>query len=461
MDPELFDYLYGGRTEEERNVFIPEKIRKQRVRNQYTVEDRYSSVFYKNYILPSLQENPPIRDLSTTIGKTFRRRFRVPFCVFLEICESIKATHNLPEDKYDAKGQEGIKLSLLVLGSLRMLGSGCTFDAIEELTCVSRVTHRKFFHKYFCTWGQDAAKDIIRLPHDEDSILHVMALYERKGLPGCVGSVDCVHVCWDKCPSSLHSTCKGKDKVPTLAFEVACSHTKKIIHVSQFFWGTYNDKTISRFDPLFRFLRDDDSILKNLRWTSVGRDGTRKEHRGAYMICDGGYNEWACLMPPYKHQLPGTALEKWSKNVESVRKDVECVFGILKTRFLFLKHPIRLHDPVQIQRAFTTCCVLHNILLEYDMYDDWNEDASRIDVEYGILEESAALRAGCSRNGRGVAGTRSSHRELYLRDDAHQPEDDGTGIEEYESPQFHHRRQCLIDHYHGWYSSFVRRGIGE
>ena len=169
FDPELFDYLYGGRTEEERDVFIPEKIRKERVQNQYTVEDRYNSVFYKNYILPSLQDNPPIKDVSTTTGKTFRRRFRVPFSVFLEICESIKATHNLTDEKYDARGQEVVKLSLLVLGSLRMLGSGCTFDAIEELTCVSRVKHRQFFHKYFCTWGQETAKDIIRLPHDEDS----------------------------------------------------------------------------------------------------------------------------------------------------------------------------------------------------------------------------------------------------------------------------------------------------
>jgi hypothetical protein len=124
------------------------------------------------------------------------------------------------------------------------------------------------------------------------------------------------------------------------------------------------------------------------------------------MICDGGYNEWSSLMPPYKHQLPGTALEKWSSNIELVRKDVECVFGILKKRFLFLKHPIRLHDPEQIQRVFTTCCVLHNILLDYDLYDDWHLDESRIDVEYGVLEESAERRAASSRNGVGVAGDR-------------------------------------------------------
>jgi hypothetical protein len=49
---------------------------------------------------------------------------------------------------------------------------------------------------------------------------------------------------------------------------------------------------------------------------------------------------------------------------------------------------------------------LHNILLDYDLYDDWHLDESRIDVEYGVLEESAERRAASSRNGVGVAGDR-------------------------------------------------------
>ena len=136
------------------------------------------------------------------------------------------------------------------------------------------------------------------MPDDENSARHVMGLYEKQGLPGCVSSVHCIHVCWDRCPSSMHSTSKGKDKVPTLVFKVACSHTRKILHVPQSFGGTYNDKTISRINPLFRLLCDDDAFLRNLRWTSVARDGTHQNHCGAYLICDGGYNEWACLMPP-------------------------------------------------------------------------------------------------------------------------------------------------------------------
>jgi Plant transposon protein. len=195
-----------------------------------------------------------------------------------------------------------VKLPLLVLGALPVLGSGCTFDALEELMAVSRDTHRKFFHNIFCTWGQYVVS----------SVLHVMALYERQGLLGCVSSVYCVYVCWDQCLASMHSTCKGTDKYPTLVFEVACSHTRNILHVSQFFWRTYNDQTISRMDPLFRCLHNDDAYLRNLRWSSpIMANGTLKTHHcGAYLICDSGYNEWACLMPPYKHQLLGSGLLK-------------------------------------------------------------------------------------------------------------------------------------------------------
>ena len=85
--------------------------------------------------------------------------------------------------------------------------------------------------------------------------------------------------------------------------------------------------------------------------------------KGAYFISDGGYHRWPCLISnPFKHQPEGTDLEVWSQNIESVWKDIECVFGILKKRFLFLKHPIRIHSPHCIQR----CCVLHNILIDYD-----------------------------------------------------------------------------------------------
>lgn len=67
----------------------------------------------------------------------------------------------------------------------------------------------------------------------------------------------------------------------------------------------------------------------------------------------------------------------WSKWIESVRKDVECTFGILKGRFRCLKLPIFYQSKEVIDNMFFTCCILHNILLNVDGYDSrWEENVN-------------------------------------------------------------------------------------
>ena len=76
------------------------------------------------------------------------------------------------------------------------------------------------------------------------------------GLPGCLGSIDCVHLVWNNCPVGITSQCKGKEKCPTVAFQVVVTHTRKIISKSQAFYGTVNDKTICHYDPVVKKLVD-------------------------------------------------------------------------------------------------------------------------------------------------------------------------------------------------------------
>ena len=66
---------------------------------------------------------------------------------------------------------------------------------------------------------------------------------------------------------------------------------------------------------------------------------------------------------------------RWSKWLESVRKDVECTFGILKKRFKLLKIGMLYQDQQKCDNAFMTCCVLHNMLLTEDGLDErWTEE---------------------------------------------------------------------------------------
>ena len=487
FDHSVFRDLHGGNSSSsdssDEDDDLPEPTRAPRsLKARYSVQDRYNSLFFNTYLSQeALQDG--VRNDDSYRGKKFRRRFRVPYSIFLEICDDLKRTNKVADHGKDATGAETVCTDLLVLGSLRVMGSGCTFDVVEELTNVHEETHRVFFHEQFCKWGDRVSSTHISMPTDLIRLRHIMGLYERLGLPGCAGSVDCVHLVWDRCPAGLGNVCRGKDKVPTLAFQVVASHTKKILSVSQYFWGTVNDKTISRADQVFNLFRDEGGNIATHKWHTVtpvaATDSNNysnnnlnnvdtsnyasslttssvltTEHTGAYMICDGGYHQWPCLMFPFKHQPAGTDLEMWSSQIESVRKDVECVFGILKKRFLFLKHPIRIASAQKIERVFVTCCVLHNLLIDYDGMDNWNWNDEDVNVEYNVPEDTARLRAENSVNCHGVAGLRSARREEY-----------GVGEDEYgvsdvcleEREAFHERRLKLIQHFRRMYNARALR----
>ena len=50
----------------------------------------------------------------------------------------------------------------------------------------------------------------------------------------------------------------------------------------------------------------------------------------------------------------------------TVRKDVECTFGIFKGRWRVLKAGVQVHGSAKMDQVFKTCCALHNWLLEVD-----------------------------------------------------------------------------------------------
>jgi len=103
----------------------------------------------------------------------------------------------------------------------------------------------------------------------------------------------------------------------------------------------YNDKTIARYDKLITELGTN-PLFANHRyniWTPAGV----VERTGAHFICDGGYHNWKTLMCGLKltSDVPSHI---WSIQMESVRKDIECCFGILKVRFKVLSYPIQYHS---------------------------------------------------------------------------------------------------------------------
>ena len=204
------------------------------------------------------------------------------------------------------------------------------------------------------------------MPTTDEQFEFVVGEYSARGLPGCVGSIDCVHVGWDQCPNQYHSLYTGKEGFPSVAYEVICTSRKFIQSVSAGHPGSRNDKHIVRTDDSVMQLLEGNGWLQSKAWNSTGPNGKRLQFFGVFLICDGGYHRWPCLISPVKTGAAGSPVMKWSAKLESVRKDIEGVFGILKKRFRFLKNFNSLHQQSDIDNAVVTCCMLHNMLLEHD-----------------------------------------------------------------------------------------------
>ena len=163
---------------------------------------------------------------------------------------------------------------------------------------------------------------------------------------GCFGSMDATHVRMMKCYYKLKQFNNSwKLNMPSRTYNATATHRRKIIHSTKGHPGRWNDQTLQLYDNLAKLLnfsgKYDDVVFVLLQRLS---DGTivEDDYQGAWLLVDNGYLPWSVLVPPSKHSTTYAEL-RFSKWLESLRKDVECTFGIMKGRFRILKTGIPLH----------------------------------------------------------------------------------------------------------------------
>ena len=109
-------------------------------------------------------------------------------------------------------------------------------------------------------------------------------------------------------------------------------------------------------------IADDYSLVER---SYFDEQGYIKKEKGAYLLCDNGYLQWLTLICPFMQSKGSTPLEScFSSNLESVRKDVECCFGILIGRWKCLDFGFKYCRIKVCQHNFVLCCVLHNMMLD-------------------------------------------------------------------------------------------------
>ena len=165
-----------------------------------------------------------------------------------------------------------------------------------------------------------------------------------------------MHWHWEKCPVAWKGMyTRGDQGVPTVILEAVASHDRWIWHAFFGVAGSNNDINILNQSPLFiQQLRGEGQVQYHVN----GR-----QYNNGYYLADGIYPEWAAFVKSIRH--PQSEKHKlFAEHQEGARKDVECAFGILQSRFSILKQPARLFDQGDLENIMLACIILHNMVIQ-------------------------------------------------------------------------------------------------
>ena len=139
-------------------------------------------------------------------------------------------------------------------------------------------------------------------------------------------------------------------------YNITVDHRRQILATKSGHPARWKYKTLTLFDNFMTNLKDG-IIMQDMHFdlyksTAAAADEsggtipnivkTQQRHQGAWLLVDNGYLAWPTTVPPIKTKSSRTEI-RFSSWLESMRKDVECTFGILKGRWRILKTGIRLN----------------------------------------------------------------------------------------------------------------------
>jgi hypothetical protein len=193
-------------------------------------------------------------------AKKFRRHFRLPYYKYLELLQKVKA-NTIFESHMGTSGKNQTKakpIELLVLGSLRYLGRGWTFDNLEENTGIGEETFRRFFHK-FIEFGSTVLYDefVITPSKSNPHTSTHQHEFNKAGCHGAIGSTDAVHVSLEKVQRPVRNAhlC-WKLSHTTRTYNVTVNHRRRILSCTDGHPARWNDKTFILFYSFIKRIQD-------------------------------------------------------------------------------------------------------------------------------------------------------------------------------------------------------------
>ena len=294
-------------------------------------------------------------------GKEFDTMFRISKARFMRLMKDF-ALHSSSYYKHgsvDAFGRECASFEAKLLLPLKVLAYGVAPHAFRDYFQMSSSNAARCCKKFNQTMIEIYQSEYLRLPTPND-VKAITGLHEVKhGVPGMIGSLDCMHTYWKNCPTAWQGSFCGAKKKPTIVLEASCDYHLFFWHCSYGYSGSLNDINILNQSHLQRGLIDGTFAEIERRSGTVPFSIGGDQFSKLFFLVDGIYPRYSRFVKAVKQ--PITAEEKqFTLFQELARKDIERAFGVLQVKFKAVANPIHFFDMSEISNMVSACLILHN-----------------------------------------------------------------------------------------------------
>ena len=281
--------------EEERNTWFVAAIEFERqnsqgtgsgdkITRQYRYRDRVSSHsrLLKNYFV----ENPAYDET------LFRRRFRLSRPLFLRILQTLQQHNHYFVQRRNAANTVGLSGEQKMTPALRMLAYGMSTDSLDEYVRIGETTTIECVKRFCQGVVEIFGPEYFRSPNVTD-ISRLLWKANQRDFPRMLGSLDCMHWAWKKCPTAYHRMYTGHVHRPTIVLEAVASYDLWIWHAFFGMPGSNNDINVDASN-LFANLQE--GYGPSVNYTIMGN-----HYNMGYYLADSIYPKWATIVQSISH----------------------------------------------------------------------------------------------------------------------------------------------------------------
>lgn len=209
----------------------------------------------------------------------------------------------------DCTGKPSISPTIKVLVALESIAFGVSsttfLDYFQISMSIARQSLIEFAHT-LVTCNDPGISPYIR-KFSRSDILKVTDLHQcEHGVPGMVGSLDCMHVRWANCPTAHKGQYVGAKKKPTLIMEAVADYNMWLWHINFGHAGSNNDINVCDKSSLRCSLFSGEWTNSKMDFDYYINGSTFKK---LFFLVDGIYPSNARFVQPFVNPVSDATIE--------------------------------------------------------------------------------------------------------------------------------------------------------